>query len=378
MKKKTMPLFEGTSRTIFQQLDNWSSMVERLNNLRLEHKESIHLAVVGSKDDLVELLQTAGPNTNTKLRLVKSSGALALFRLNRTVGGLRPLNISGQFLVAHHPESDMYIVLFVAEPLMWRFGVLPLLDSLYPKAVRPFLTQTELHRLIRGVQIEIRKQGKRLRVLELSARKRLTGEARKRFQSVREWTDADLDSVFDEAREHNIWFRSVNFELVAEHHGRISSTGTRGKLSKYGYFRCNGDFSLFDALLIEDLLSFSSERVRFFSERDRISTQDHSPRPVQISYESEVFKSSTETRRLVDSLRKFSHGTCTVLHANPYIHLSLVDNIDYSSADVWVLSQNEILVVPQMRASSAALRRIVNHIFEDFREGKISEFQAQT
>jgi hypothetical protein len=79
----------------------------------------------------------------------------------------------------------------------------------------------------------------------------------------------------------------------------------------------------------------------------------------------------------VEAMQKLKHGTCTVLHSNPYVHLSLVDNIDFSSADVWILSQNQILIVPQLRASEAALKRIVNHVFEQFREGRISDFQAQ-
>jgi hypothetical protein len=377
MKRRSMPLFEETSRSIFQRLDDWSSMVERLANLNLKHKEVIQLAVIGSKQGLPELLASKRTSPVTSIRLIKSSDSLTLFRFNRKIGGVKPQNISGEFLVVRHNQANMYIVLFVAEPRVWRDGILPLLESLYPKAARPFLTQIELHRLVRSIQTAIRKQANRLRVLEFSAKKRLTGLARKRFQSVREWTDADVDSVFEEAREQNVWFRSVGFELVAEKGGRISSTGVRGKLSKYGYFRCNGQFDLFERVLVEELLRFSAERVKFFSERDRVSTADHTPRPVQITYESEVFRSSKETKRLVESLRRFSHGTCTVLHANPYLHLSLVDNIDYSSADVWVLSQNEILVVPQMRASGAALKRIVNHIFEYFREGSISEFQAQ-
>jgi hypothetical protein len=378
MKRRPMPLFEETSRTIFQRLDNWSSIVERLADLRLKNREVIQLAIVGSRQKLPELLASKRESPVTSIKLVKTSEHLWLFRFTRKFGGVKPQNISGEFLIVRHEQPNMYIVLFIAEARVWRDGILPLLDSLYPKAVRPFLTQKELHTLIRNVQTAIRGQQNRLRILELSSKKRLTGVARKRFQSVREWTDADVDSVFEEAREQNVWFQRVGFEVVAEKSGRISSTGIRGKLSKYGYFRCNGQFDLFERVLVEELLRFSAERLQFFSERDRVSTADHTPRPVQISYESEIFKSSKETKRLVESLRRFRHGTCTMLHANPYIHLSLVDNIDYSSADVWVLSQNQILIVPQMRASSAALKRIVNHIFEYFREGTISEFQTQT
>ena len=86
-------------------------------------------------------------------------------------------------------------------------------------------------------------------------------------------------------------------------------------------------------------------------------------------------KSKDQTKRLIAAMQKFRHGTCTILHANPYVHLTMVDNKDFSSADLWVLSQDEILLVPQIRSSAVALKRIVNHIFENFREGKISEYK---
>lgn len=55
------------------------------------------------------------------------------------------------------------------------------------------------------------------------------------------------------------------------------------------------------------------------------------------------------------------------------LHATLVDDVDLSSADVWVLSQSNILIVPQLRASTGALKRLVNHIFENFAEGKVGE-----
>jgi hypothetical protein len=216
-----------------------------------------------------------------------------------------------------------------------------------------------------------------LRVLELSSKKRLLGASRKKFESVREWTDADLDAVFEEARERNVWFRSVGFEFASEKDGRVLSTGTRAGISKYGYFYCNGDFDVFERTLVQDLLVFSSNRLKFFTGRDRATTVRHSPHPLQITYSVPIFRESDQGKRLVESMKKFKHGTCSVLHANPYIHLSVVDNKDFSSADLWVLAQDHILLVPQLRASAAALKRIVNHIFENFKEGQLSDYKEQ-
>lgn len=369
-KRRGDPLFERTSDAAFEGAAGWEDLIARFGNLRLSKGEMIHVAVVGSDGNLGDTLTAAdGP---TGLRLVGSMNGLSVFEYRRRFGRQRQHSLSGRFAVADVGDN-IYLVVFVAGPAFWRDAVLPLVESLYPSAARPFLTQSELHQLLRIAQRGVQPQ--RLRVLEFSSKKRLGSGARKRFESIREWTDADLDAVFREASDRNVWFRSVSFDLVGERDGQLVSTDIRGMVSKYGYFSCNGRFDLFEQTVVRHLVQLAAERLKFFSRRDRAHSAGHAPRPLQIRYDVDVFKSSDQARRFVEALSRFKHGTCTVLHANPYVHLSIVDNLDFSSADLWVLSHNEILLVPQIQASVAALKRIVNHIFENFREGKISEFQ---
>ena len=185
-----------------------------------------------------------------------------------------------------------------------------------------------------------------------------------------------LESAFAEARERNDWFRSVSFDIVSEKEGRLHSTNVQGKLSKYAHFACNGRFDLFERVLLRRMVQLGAERLKFFSNRDRHNSRQHAAAPLWIQYPGDVFQSRDQAKRLIAAMQKFKHGTCTVLHGNPYVHLTMVDNKDFSSADLWVLSKDQILLVPQIRSSAAALKRIVNHIFENFREGKISEYQT--
>jgi hypothetical protein len=374
VKRSRTPLFETNSRSIFDKLDSWSGLVGRLADIRLEDNEVIQLATVGSGQNLAELFMSDRAPRGVVLKTSRND--LHLFRFTRKVGKKFPETVSGKFLVAESGNENIYFVVFVAAPRVWRLGIQPLIESLYPRAARPFLTQTELKTLVDNIGLTLQPSGRNIKILEVSSKKRLPRTARKRFESLREWTDTDVQDVFEVAREQHTWFRSISFDVVSQEDNRIRSTGIRGRLSKHGYFYCNGEFELFEKTLVCRLSQFSSERVKFFSERDRVSTPDHSPRPLRIKYQADIFKSKKQTQRLVESMRRFKHGTCTVLHANPYVHLSVVDNIDYSSAEVWVLSLDEILVVPQVRASEPALERIVSHLFEYFREGSISEYES--
>jgi hypothetical protein len=371
VKYRHSSLFERTSRTVLDGVRTWQQLLERLRDVRLQGRELIQVVLVGSDGDVPALLRSA--NAPPGLKCLDSTEGLALFEYRRKYGPGNRDSISGTFVITRAFRETMYALLFVAEPRFWRHGISPLVDSLYPRATCPFLTQSEIHKLLRELQSRVAPQ--RVRVLEFSSKKRLGAASRKKFQSVREWTDMELDPAFQEARERNDWFRSVSFDIVGERDGRVLSSGTQAKLSKYAYFACNGRFDLFEEVLIREVIRIGADRLKFFSNRDRLSTAGHVPAPLQIQYATDVFKSRDQSRRLIAAMQKFKHGTCTVLHGNPYVHMTVVDNRDFSSADVWVLSQDQILLVPQIRASAVALKRIVSHIFENFREGKLSEYK---
>ncbi|MBI3679707.1 MAG: hypothetical protein HY235_04860 [Acidobacteria bacterium] len=372
MKRPSAPLFEKTSATVFVGLTDWPSVVEALGLVRLAPEELIRVAAVGTREDLPLLLESR--QSGLGIKQISATADLNLFNCRRQFGRNRRRKVEGQFLVARTAVQYVYLLVAVAPSAFWRHGVSRLIDVCYPTVAVPFLTQSELHSTLRRAQKGAHPFG--LRILELSSKKRLT-TARKRFQSVREWTDAELDTVFRDAQERNEWFKSVTFGLIEHRNERWVSTEIRAALSKYGQFSCNGRIDLFNRTVISQIQEVAGKRLKFFADRERLHTRNHAAKPLQISYETEIFRSADQAKKLVEALGRFRHGTSTVLHGNPYVHLSVVDNLDYSSADVWVVAQDRILIVPQLTASAAGLKRIVNHIFEDFREGNLSEYQGQ-
>jgi hypothetical protein len=373
VRRKDPSLFEKSSETVLHDVKTWEALVERLQDVRLKDRELIQVVILGSDRNLPAYFQSK--NAPPGIRHIESSESLSLFHYQRKFGrtGSRE-SVSGEFLVSRTDRETMYLLVFVSAPRFWRNGIQPLTESLYPKASSPFLTQNELHELLTDLQNQISPQ--KIRILEFSSKKRLGTASRKRFQSVREWTDMELESAFSEARDRNDWFRSVFFDIVNEKNGRLLSTEIQGKLSKYAHFACTGRFDLFEKVLLRKMVHLGAQRLKFFSNRDRQTSRAHSAVPLQIQYPIDIFKSRDQSKRLITAMQKFTHGTCTVLHGNPYVHVTMVDNKDFSSADLWVLSQDQILLVPQIRSSAVALKRIVNHIFENFREGKISEYKT--
>jgi hypothetical protein len=116
----------------------------------------------------------------------------------------------------------------------------------------------------------------------------------------------------------------------------------------------------------------AEQKMKFFSNRSRRLTRAFAPKPISITFETPEFVSQADTNNFVAIMRKMAGVSCSVHHDNPYVHLSVVDATDGSAADLWVLKNDEVLLVPQLQASEAALKKVVNYIFEEWREGAVS------
>lgn len=62
---------------------------------------------------------------------------------------------------------------------------------------------------------------------------------------------------------------------------------------------------------------------------------------------------------------------CSVMAS---FHASIADVLDGSSFEIWVVSPNRVLIVPQAKSSVAAFMRLISHIFSEFGEGNIAEY----
>jgi hypothetical protein len=376
-------LFDETKFSVFAGDKGLLSLLNRLDRVALEGKQQVQVCLIASKAPILQVLREMEIRASERITLKETTdgtpatapGNVASFSLKRRYGVKERKSVSGDFLVLGDVRGNMNLLVFIEPLVFWHEGLSPLLDAAYPRLVRPFFTQTEMHQFVRNIQTAL--PDHRVQVLRTSSRERLkAGEARKKYASQVKWTDSDAGTVFREAAANNEWFRNICFELVFPKDGRLTSDNTFGTISKYGYFSCTRRFDLFYHNVIEPMMEYGEARLTFLQGRTRTEKTDFIPRPVKIQYDSEVFSNVQQIGKLLEALKRFKHGSCSVLHGNPYLHVSMLDNYDYSAADVWVLNKNEVLIVPQIRTSEAALKRLIGHIFENFREGKLGESRA--
>lgn len=247
--------------------------------------------------------------------------------------------------------------------------------SLYPGVVPIFFSQEEMAGLLRGAKRIL--PNARLRITGHSRKKRLKTGTRRKYESSRTRTERTLEAVFKEAEEQNYWFQSVSFDYVPE--GGLSIADrvlASATLSKYGTLFCSAHFDRFYHGVVERMARIADKKMNFFGNRSRHLTEKFEAKPISITFDSPAFRSLNDNKNFINILRKMPRASCSVLHSNPYVHVSVMEREDNSGTDLWVLKNDEVLLVPQLTASEAALKRLVNYIFEEWREGTIADPQA--
>ena len=120
------------------------------------------------------------------------------------------------------------------------------------------------------------------------------------------------------------------------------------------------------------------ENMEMFRHRSRRDNESLSARPIAIGFDYDQFADPEENTRFIRVMRNFDKAAISVLHGNPYIHITISDYFDGSNFDLWMVSPNMIAIVPQMKGSVASIKRLVSYIFDSYAEGKIMDYSEVT
>lgn len=304
--------------------------------------------------------------------LLKKQDRLHEFRLDYafTQAG-HERNQSGRFFVLQHPEFPKVFVALTIEPsIFFDKALMPFLSGLYPEVLLTFITHKRLKRLIE----EFKTAGDRQDLVITRASQRLRyqeGSHFKHAMPVVSWPQMSLDEAFDWVRQNNGWFQSIEFEV--KNLDRVTATIS---VTRQGIVKASGLLHRAYSVFTLSTCKTIHENITLFSRRARLVHPDLSTSPLVIEFDADQFSEVEENKRLIQAMRKLRTASISVLHGNPYLHLSLLDYFDGSAFDIWVLDDQRIIIVPQLKGSVAAIKRLVNHIFDDYAEGRLSSYQG--
>ena len=364
--------------------NNLDSIFSAVSRAKLPSHFEIKLFMIISGDDLFAEIRKWTPE-NYAVEYLEENSNLITLKLTKTIKHIEEYNISGYLNLVKIANSNISLPIsydslkFVKQVMLKYFNhfysnvsrlyvssnqVKQILDKLKESTSGEIVTDrvVSYSRINNKPQIIIDKQDKLLEIQKVKE-----GFKKRTKESDLRWTDEDYSKSFKRAAENDQWIDKITFSVRKE-----NSELFFGSLSRDGLFKCNRNLKLFFSTILDTVSKIGNEKVKLFKQRSRLENNGVI-KPLTIEFSGNIFKDVEQNHKLVKVLSEFPKSSYTVYHGNPYLHASLVDYCDGSSYDLWVLSEDRMIIVPQLKASFSSISRFCEHIFRRFREGNIKE-----
>jgi hypothetical protein len=352
--------------SLFDGQFNLASLIKKIDGLLNSEKHTLTVIPYASAKLPADHLQ--GCLQHRILSHVQTYDGVSTFELTfypPKVNEDPPLN--GRFFITRIPTlQDTYLLLTVEPQEYVNRALLPFIERNRPTIYLTLLDQNRIKFLLNEFKIKSRYDD--MKVIRVSWKSRLESDDI-RMSSIT-WANLGLEGAFDFAREQNGWFKSLNlevqngFRLLAEF-----------SITRDGIIKTNREFNNLYNNLILPVCDSVQQGFDLLKNRARSSSPSLRARPLTLDFGSDIFKSTSDLHNLSDSIRTMDKASVSLMHNNPYLQLSVVDYIDGSTFDLWVVNQREMTIVPQIKATVPGIRRLINHIFQSYAEGQVKEFQ---
>jgi hypothetical protein len=184
------------------------------------------------------------------------------------------------------------------------------------------------------------------------------------------------DEVFDDLEEEDAWIKRIDFDApiqVDENNAPKVIMLFNGSISRNCYFKIKEGLNEFYKYIIKNSIQIIVERLGYLQRRSE-SAEKTRPEPIVIRFNEPIFRDEGWNEKFIENMAQLKNISITELHKNPYIHLSILDYLDGSSYGVWIVSDNEINIIPQARGTVASMTRLLNHIYEKVQEGETAVY----
>ena len=347
------------------------SLLSGLDSLLTDRDFFVRIIPLGCQRTGFRWLEAVSSDSR-RIEVVYENEMLALYSLSyvfREHGDER--SGTGHFFLVHHPQFRDVRILFAIDSGVFYHRILnPLIRSLHPSFLMTFITHRKLRRLLESFKEEGNFDS--LTIKRASQRFRYgSAPHRGNVMPVVSWPGMEMEEAFEWVYENNGWFQSLEFEA-----SRVKEVPAIVGLTRQGSMKSNRLLRLAYQCFTLPISKTIHENLAFFRNRGRQENPDLNIRPLAVTFEANVFANVAENAKFVEAMRSMSAASISVVHGNPYIHMSLIDYLDGSTFDIWAVEEDRLVIVPQMKASIPSIKRLINHIFDNYAEGRMSDFEA--
>ena len=273
---------------------------------------------------------------------------------------------SGNFYILQK-KPFLYIITGERSPFLNKV-LTPMAKKLFPQAIRTYVTSEDLQGLLSNFS---EKKRVNLRYNEFTY-KRMFGQA---FTTTRRDRRQNIDSysnfseAFGKAADDGGWLERI----------RVFGNGYAFSISRSGTFKfTSGTFDDYYEYFLLRIGDLALKRWKIFEKRSREEIPNREVKPVVVNFNASVFEKTEDRKQFLTILESYSNCEYSVIHAgNPHLNVVILDKLDNSSFAVRTYGNESLMLIPQIRTTSASLVRFSKHLIDSFQEGTLSEYEPE-
>lgn len=361
MSQRSKSFYNTSVGSIYEAND----ILKTLDRISDSEEKTICLIPFGSTHEIFEIFFKKHIPFHT-ITEVKRKAGLALYTLKAFHRVDNSLKFKRDFLLYKIPGfTFVYALISIGNPDLLHQELRSLLKYFYHEVIFSFIKSHDLIKLLEKYKSENNLD--EIIITRASQKIRYFGE--KKITSVT-WPKSSLEEASKWLDDNDGFFKSLQFKGM-----QFDREVTNAFIDRQGTARVERNFSkVFQSIILPNL-KYIDSYIKLFMNRGRRENDLLETRPLEINFEQEVFKDKANHSNFIGMLSKLEDASISVLHGNPYIHLSIMDYVDGSSYDLWVVDSKQILLVPQLNSTIVSLKRLVNHIYDYYAEGEIKDHE---
>ena len=259
---------------------------------------------------------------------------------------MREQDVKGSFY-ALQKENQIFLITGESSRYVDRC-LLYLTTMMYPNAILGYLTSQEIFELLtffsenKKVDFNTNKY----------VAKRMFGE--QRVSNIR-FESQEFTKTFEIVRKDRLWIDSISV-ISAKYDFSMSRKG----IMQYSL----GAFDEYYVLL-QKWSEMCRSKYKRFEGRSRKDDPQKKVNPLIIKFDETMFDEEEIRKRFIKTIQEYPFCSYSIVHeGNPHIYLTLLDRIDNSSFSLRTYDSDSLLVMPQIKATKAALMRFSKHLIE--------------
>lgn len=270
--------------------------------------------------------------------------------------------------------NDNFSIFVSIESLkLFKTVVLQFLSNYYIEMSRAYLDSGNLRNILSSLKQDDKSNIISRRIIAYQRKSKNKHGFNKKSAII--YTSEDFLESFDSAIDSDQFIDKIDFTFV-KNNNDTNELLLNGHLGREGVFWVDNNFSIFYRFVILKYAELSMSRFNLLQNRERKKEEKFEVKPLEILYSEDVFEEKSVNHKFIGMLKEMSHTSLSCYHANPYININMLDYLDGSSVEMWVIDSKKIILVPQTKCTSDFLSRLINYIFENFREGVIKNFEV--